>query len=202
MSERFTRPIRRDHMNKIKDALDERVRIVEIVRRDLLPNIQRAAVFLVNCLRSGGRIFWCGNGVSAADSQHLAAELIGRFKRERRPIASLALTTDTSVLTCIGNDYSFNEIFSRQVEALVVPGDVLVCLSTSGRSENVLRAVEVARQKGARILGLLGRDGGTIGPRCDLTIVVPADDTARIQEMHITLGHILCDLLEEEVLRS
>lgn len=188
-------------INRIAQSLDEHARLIDAVRRDLLPDMERAAGMLIDGLRAGGKVLWCGNGGSAADSQHLAAELIGRFKRERRPIASMALTTDTSILTCVGNDYGFADIFSRQVEALAGPHDVLVGLSTSGRSENVLRAVEMARQKGARTLGLLGRDGGTIAPRCDLAIVVPADDTARIQEMHITLGHILCDLLEQALLK-
>ncbi|MDP2787937.1 MAG: D-sedoheptulose 7-phosphate isomerase [Pseudomonadota bacterium] len=184
-------------IESIELALDEHRRLVDAVRRDLVPQIAQAASTLLDCLHAEGKILWCGNGGSAADAQHLAAELIGRFKRERRPIASIALTTDTSILTCLGNDYGFADIFSRQVEALGKPEDVLVAISTSGNSENVLRAVKAARLKGMGCIGLLGRDGGRLASLCDLALVIPSEDTARIQEMHITLGHILCDLMEQ-----
>ena len=154
---------------------------------------------MIDCARNDGTILWCGNGGSAADSQHLAAELIGRFKRERRAIRSVALTTDTSVLTCLSNDYSFADIFARQVEALARKGDVVVGISTSGNSENVLRALQKAQSLGATTVGLLGRDGGKIKSVSDHTLIVPSDDTARIQEMHIMAGHIVCDLLEQSV---
>lgn len=188
-------------IDSIERALEEHRLLVDTVRRDLVPQVAQAASILIDCTLSGGKIMWCGNGGSAADAQHLAAELIGRFKRERQPIASIALTTDTSVLTCVGNDYGFSDIFSRQVEALAVPGDVLVAISTSGNSENVLRAVQAVKPKGVRCIGLLGRDGGKLKALCDLSLVIPSQDTARIQEMHITLGHILCDLLEANVAR-
>lgn len=155
------------------------------------------AELMIDCARRDGTILWCGNGGSAADSQHLAAELIGRFKRERRAIRSVALTTDTSVLTSLGNDYSFADIFARQIEALARPGDVVVGISTSGNSENVLRALVKAQAAGATTVGLLGGDGGRIRMACAHALIVPSRDTARIQEMHIMAGHIVCDLLEQ-----
>ncbi|MDD5389732.1 MAG: D-sedoheptulose 7-phosphate isomerase [Gallionellaceae bacterium] len=185
----------------IERALEEHAGLLDLVRRDLMPDVAAAATILIECSLSGGKIMWCGNGGSAADAQHLAAELIGRFKRERQPIASIALTTDTSILTCVGNDYGFSDIFSRQVEALAAPGDVLVLISTSGNSENVLRAAQAVKSRGVRCIGLLGCDGGKLKALCDLSLVIPSRDTARIQEMHITVGHILCDLLEANVAR-
>ena len=186
----------------IDRALKEHGSLVDLVRRDFMPSLAAAASVLIECSLSGGKIMWCGNGGSAADSQHLAAELIGRFRRERQPIASIALTTDSSVLTCVGNDYGFSDVFSRQAEALTNTGDVLVAISTSGNSQNVLRAVQVVKAKGGRCIGLLGCDGGGLKSLCDLSLVIPSRDTARIQEMHITIGHILCDLLEAKVAKT
>ncbi len=154
---------------------------------------------IASALANGSTVFWCGNGGSAADSQHLAAELVGRFKKDRRPLRSVALTTDTSVLTCVANDYSYEDIFARQVEALSRPGDVLVGISTSGQSENILRAVKMARSLGLQTLGLLGKDGGVAKDLVDQAIVIPSESTARIQEAHILIGHILCDLIEQEL---
>jgi D-sedoheptulose 7-phosphate isomerase len=139
---------------------------------------------------------FCGNGGSAADSQHLAAEFTGRFVRDRRPLAAIALSTDTSALTSIANDYAFEEIFERQVDALGRPGDCLVGISTSGNSGNVLRAFAAARRHGMTTIGLLGRDGGRLAPLSDVRIVVPSITTARIQEAHIFIGHNLCALVE------
>ena len=187
-------------MHKIVvNAIHEHVALAQRLGMELADQVLTLGRLLIDCAKQGGTIFWCGNGGSAADSQHLAAELIGRFQRERRAIASVALTTDTSILTAIGNDYSFREIFSRQVEGMVRHGDVLVGLSTSGNSENVLLAVRKAREKGAVTLGLLGRDGGQLRTECDHSLVVPSTDTARIQEMHILIGHILCDLVERDI---
>lgn len=139
----------------------------------------------------------CGNGGSAADSQHIAAELIGRFKKERGALAAIALSTDTSILTCVGNDYSYDDIFSRQVTGLAKPGDILIAISTSGNSPNVLKAVDEANKAGCITVALTGRDGGKLAPLCQHSIVVPSNETARIQEMHIMVGHMLCDLLED-----
>ena len=140
---------------------------------------------------------FCGNGGSAADSQHLSAELVGRYMKNRKPLASVALTTDTSVITAISNDFSFDDIFSRQIEALGNMGDVLVGISTSGNSENVIRAFEVAKQKGIKTIGLLGKGGGKSSAIVNKSLIVSSESTARVQEMHILIGHILCDLIEE-----
>lgn len=185
--------------NVVVQAMREHVQLAQRVEQELAGQVEALGRILVDCVKRGGAIFWCGNGGSAADAQHLAAELIGRFQRERRAIASAAFTTDTSILTAIGNDYSFGQIFSRQVEGLMRRGDVLVGISTSGNSENVVMAVRKAKEKGAVTLGLLGRDGGRLKLECDHSLVVPSSDTARIQEMHIMTGHILCDLVEREI---
>lgn len=150
-------------------------------------------------LRCGGKIMFCGNGGSAADSQHLAAELTGRFNKDRRSLAAIALSTDTSALTCIGNDYSFEEIFARQVAGLGRSEDLLIAISTSGNSGNVIRAVEEAHKVGMQTVGLLGRDGGKLLTMCSQNIVVPSNITARIQECHILIGHTLCGIIEEEL---
>ena len=163
---------------------------------DLAPDLEALARRLRDCLAQGGKVVWLGNGGSAADSQHLASELVGRFRRERSGLASLALTTDTSILTSVGNDYGFEHIFARQVEALCAPGDVLVAISTSGNSANVVRAVESARRLGIFTVGLLGGEGGRLGSLCDAVLLVPSKETPRIQEGHILIGHILCELIE------
>lgn len=158
--------------------------------------ISQAIDACVQSLQKGGKLMLCGNGGSAADSQHLAAEFTGRFMKDRPPIAAVALSTDTSALTCIGNDYSFNEIFARQVQALGKAGDCLIAISTSGNSGNVLAAVVAAKSLGISTIGLLGRDGGKLKAQCDVSIVVPSQVTARIQEAHILIGHSLCGAVE------
>jgi D-sedoheptulose 7-phosphate isomerase len=150
-------------------------------------------------LQVGGKILFCGNGGSASDSQHLAAELTGRFIKDRKPLGAIALTTDTSALTSIANDYAFDDVFARQVMALGRAGDLLVGISTSGNSKNVIRAVEEAKALGMTSVGLLGRDGGQLRALCDLAIVVPSEATARIQESHILIGHTLCGLIERHL---
>jgi D-sedoheptulose 7-phosphate isomerase len=158
--------------------------------------VSSASERIADSLRHGGKLMLCGNGGSAADSQHIAAEFTGRFVHDRRPLPALALSTDTSALTCIANDYSFDEVFARQVQALGRAGDGLLAISTSGNSANVVRAVECAKQAGMFVIGLLGRDGGRLAAMCDLPIVVPDQSTARIQEAHIFIGHTLCGLTE------
>ena len=150
-------------------------------------------------LQTGGKILFCGNGGSASDSQHLAAELTGRFVKDRKPLGAIALTTDTSALTSIANDYAFEDVFARQVMALGRSGDLLLGISTSGNSKNIIRAVEEARTLGMRTVGLLGRDGGQLQALCDHAIVVPSDVTARIQEAHILIGHTFCGLIEQHL---
>ena len=149
--------------------------------------------------RNGGKLVLFGNGGSAADAQHIATELIVRYEVDGAPITAMALTTDTSVLTAIANDYSFDELFSRQVEGLCRAGDVAIGISTSGNSENVIRGLEMARKVGAHAIGLVGRDGGRMKGLADPLVIVPANDTGRIQEMHIMLGHMLCAALEREL---
>ncbi|HWI40455.1 MAG TPA: D-sedoheptulose 7-phosphate isomerase, partial [Verrucomicrobiae bacterium] len=157
---------------------------------------------VLEALLAGRKVLVMGNGGSAADAQHLAAEIVGRFRRERRAYPAIALTTDSSILTSVGNDYGFEAIFSRQIDALAVEGDVVVGISTSGNSRNVAGALELARARGCRTVGLLGRDGGSIRSLCDVAIVVPSQETPRIQEIHILAIHILCDLVEAELVRA
>jgi len=159
--------------------------------------VLQAGAVAIQTLQQGGKILFCGNGGSAADSQHLAAELTGRFIKDRRPLAAIALSTDTSALTCIANDYSFDEVFARQVQGLGRAGDLLIGISTSGNSKNVIRAVEEAKKIGMHTLGLLGRDGGQLRALCEHHIIVPSQVTARIQESHILIGHTLCGLIEQ-----
>jgi len=162
------------------------------------PMVDQASKAIVGCLRGGGSVFFCGNGGSAADCQHLAAEFTGRYVRERAPMAGIALTTDTSAITAIGNDYGFDEIFARQLGGLGRRGDCLVAISTSGNSKNVIRAVEKAKEIGVETIGLLGRDGGILKNLCDFAVIVPSDVTARIQEMHILIGHSWCEAVDEK----
>lgn len=173
--------------------------VVEATLAMLQSHIYTASIIVSEALKNGQKIMLCGNGGSAADAQHIAAELSGRYKAERHGLAGLALTTDTSVLTAVGNDYGFDRIFDRQVEALAQKGDVLVGISTSGHSKNVVRALSLARNMGCKTIGLSGRDGGVMNEFCDINIIVPSDDTPRIQEMHILIGHIICQAIDDTV---
>ena len=155
-----------------------------------------AAEAIQGCFERGGTLLLFGNGGSAADAQHIAAEFVGRFNRDRTPLPALALTTDTSALTAIGNDYGFEQVFARQIRALGRPGDVVVAISTSGRSPNILAGVEAARERGLTTIGLTGGGGDLLAGLVDIAIVVPSANTARVQECHITLGHILCEIVE------
>ncbi len=165
--------------------------------RELAGPVVRAANMIIESLRAGGKVILCGNGGSAADAQHIAAEFVGRFETERRPLPALALSTNTSNLTAIGNDYGFEEVFARQVRALGDPGDILIAISTSGNSPNVLRAVETARELKINVVAFAGRDGGKLAPLADVALVIPALRTCRIQEGHITCGHVICRLVDE-----
>lgn len=164
----------------------------------LIPAIQTVGERLRACLQSGNKILLMGNGGSAADCQHIAAEIVGRYQRERKGLPAIALTTDSSILTSVGNDYGFQYIFSRQVEALCVPGDVVIGISTSGNSANVVAGMEAAKQAGAYTIGMTGANGGRLGDLCDITLAMPSQETPRIQEAHILVGHILCALAEAE----
>ncbi|MDX1478465.1 MAG: D-sedoheptulose 7-phosphate isomerase [Saprospiraceae bacterium] len=165
----------------------------------MLKTIQLIAMACVQCFRSGGKVLLCGNGGSAADAQHIAAELSGRFRMERPALYAESLTVNTSSLTAISNDYGFEQVFARQVEAMGAKGDILVALSTSGNSANVVNALKQAQQKGMTCIGLTGADGGQFSAVCELLIKVPSTDTARIQETHILIGHLVCSLVEHEM---
>jgi D-sedoheptulose 7-phosphate isomerase len=162
----------------------------------LAPEVARAVDLLAVSLEAGGRVFLAGNGGSAADAQHIAAELTGRFLRDRRPLPAMALHGNTSALTAIGNDAGFEHVFARELAAHGRDGDVLIAMSTSGNSVNILRAAEVARDRGIGIIGLTGESGGRLRAACDRCVCVPSSHTPRIQEMHITIGHAMCELLE------
>jgi D-sedoheptulose 7-phosphate isomerase len=180
----------------VQSQLADSARIKTSLAATQADAVVRLADILIQSLESGGKILFCGNGGSAADSQHLAAELLGRYKRNRRALSAAALTTDTSVLTAVGNDYGFETVFSRQVEAFGRKGDVLIGISTSGRSPNVVRAMEKARELGLTVCAFLGKDAGPMDGIADWSIHIPSDETARVQECHITIGHIVCDLVE------
>jgi D-sedoheptulose 7-phosphate isomerase len=182
-------------------TLADHVELIEALHA-LAGPITELAERAFRCLSGGGKVFWMGNGGSAADSQHLAAELVGRFQRERPGLASVALTTDSSILTSIGNDYGFDQVFARQVEALCRPGDLLVGLSTSGNSMNVMRAMEAGRSLGVERAGLTGGTGGRLCGLVDCCIVVPSQSTARIQEAHVLIGHLVCDLVERRAVAA
>lgn len=173
--------------------------VIDRVEQDLSHLIAEMVTLLVQTFNSGGKLLVMGNGGSAADAQHFVAEIVSRFKMERRGLPAIALSTDTSILTAIGNDYGFDKVFRRQVEALAAPGDLVVGISTSGTSQNVLQGLTLARETGCRTVGLLGGTGGTIKAVCDLALVVPSSDTPRVQEGHITIIHIVCDLLEKKM---
>jgi len=183
----------------IKIQLAEHRILIQKIEETLTTEISAAVNMIQGALGSGRKLLVMGNGGSAADSQHFVAEIIGRFKLERPALPAVALTTDTSVLTAIGNDYGFDAVFSRQVEGLAAAGDVVVGLSTSGNSPNVFAALSKARELGCSTIALLGRDGGTIKAVADISIIVPSQDTPRIQEGHGTIIHIICDLVEKRL---
>lgn len=188
-------------MNTIKGQIEQSIRYMERVlsNPDLVNQIAVVAEKIFQAYRNGKKLLLFGNGGSAADAQHLAAEMVSRFRLERRALPALALTTNSSVLTAIGNDYDYAGVFARPVEAFAESGDVVIGISTSGNSENVRLGLAKAREKGACTVGLLGNDGGRIRMYCDIALVVPGTDTPRIQEVHILLGHILCDLVEKSL---
>jgi D-sedoheptulose 7-phosphate isomerase len=175
----------REHLESVQSLLDSK-----------LSEIERAGLLICNTLASGNKILLCGNGGSAADAQHIAAELVGRYEQERRSFPAISLTTDTSALTALSNDYGYEEVFARQVQGLAVTGDCLIAISTSGKSPNVTRAAEKARAKGCSIIGLTGCSGEPLASHCDIAIIVPSDRTSRVQEAHITIGHLWCEMVD------
>ena len=177
-------------------AIEEHLKVIQALHSQQSV-LERIAVKMARAILDGHKILWCGNGGSAADSQHLAAELVGRFRQERRALPSIALSTNTSILTAIGNDYGYDHVFRRQVEALCSPGDVVAGLSTSGNSKNVCLALEAARKLGATTVAFTGAAGGAMEPLADEILRIPSGETPRIQEGHILCGHMLCDYVEQ-----
>ena len=180
-------------------TIEESILVKQGVLRTMVPELLQAAGYLTDSLNAGGKLILFGNGGSAGDAQHIAAELVGRFERERRALPAIALTTNSSTLTAIGNDYDYSKIFSRQVEAWARPGDVVIGITTSGNSPNVLEGIAVAKSKGAKTIGLTGEKGGKLASKVDLCLRVPSSNTARIQESHIMIGHLLCLLIEKNI---
>ena len=187
--------------NIIQARFEEHLDVANaVMQSDILGQIERIATVVKTALANGKKVLFCGNGGSAADSQHLAAEFVGRFQKERQGLPAIALTVDTSILTAVSNDYGFDKVFARQVEALGNEGDVLIGISTSGTSPNVLAAVELAKAKGIYCVGMTAANGAKMAELCDECIAVPAKVTARAQEMHILIGHILCVLVDGELI--
>jgi D-sedoheptulose 7-phosphate isomerase len=187
----------RDGVRRGEEVFAAAIKVHDRVRSNLGPAIV-AAQAISDALKAGHKLLVFGNGGSAADAQHLAGELVGRFVRERAPMPAIALTVDTSILTAIGNDYSFKQVFARQVEALGVPGDVALGISTSGESPNVVAALQTARAKGLKTVALTGRDGGSVGRAAEIHVNVPDQSTQRVQEVHMTLLHVMCEVIEED----
>lgn len=185
--------------DKIKDKILESIQIKEELMRSSISEIIAIAKCIIDCLSKGGKVIFFGNGGSAADSQHLAAEFVGRFKKDRKALSAIALTTDTSIITSLANDYGYEVIFAKQIEALGNKGDVAVGISTSGKAKNVIRGIEQAKQQGLVTVGLTGGKGGVLAKIADISLVVPSKVTARIQEAHITVGHVICELTEERL---
>lgn len=180
-------------------TIEESIRVKQGVLQNMVPELLQAAEMIVASVQAGGKLILFGNGGSAGDAQHIAAELVGRFERERRALPAIALTTNSSTLTAIGNDYGYNKVFSRQVEAWAVPGDVVIGITTSGNSPNVLEGVAAAKLKGAKTIGMTGEKGGKLAAEVDLCLKVPSSSTARIQESHILIGHLLCLLIDKNI---
>ncbi len=184
---------------RIKDILLESIQVKEEILRNQVDSIAQIAELMIDCLRKDGKVIVFGNGGSASDSQHIAAELVGRFKKDRSALAGVALTTNTSILTSIANDYGFDVVFSRQVEALGKKNDVVLGISTSGKAKNVALGIKQAKKMGIKTVALSGGDGGDIVKLADVSLVVPSKITARIQEAHITVAHIICEIIEQEL---
>ena len=190
-----------DKIEIIKNHLLKSIDVKKEIIKDtkLIVKISKASDLIINSINQNGKVMWCGNGGSAADAQHLSTELIARLNFDRKPISSIALTTDTSFLTAWPNDIDFSSIFSRQIEGLGRSGDVLVGISTSGNSKNIIEAIQSAKKKNIKTIAFLGNNGGLIKNQADISIIVPSDNTQHIQESHITIGHIICDIVERKL---
>ncbi|HEX9423165.1 MAG TPA: D-sedoheptulose 7-phosphate isomerase [Pyrinomonadaceae bacterium] len=177
-------------------SLEEHLSAMQAVLDSRLTEIATSGRVICEALRAGNKILLCGNGGSAADAQHIAAELVGRYEQQRRAFPAISLTTDTSALTALSNDYGYEEVFTRQVQALAVAGDVLIAISSSGKSPNVIRAAETARAIGCKIIALTGCSGEPLASHCDLSVIIPSERTSRVQEAHITVGHLWCEMVD------
>ena len=184
---------------EIAQRLEESAQIKEAIAKSKISEIEHMVKFIIMAYKTGGKVVLLGNGGSAADAQHIACELVGQFALKRQALPAIALTTDTSILTAVANDYGYDAVFSRQIEALVNEKDIVIGISTSGNSPNVVEAIEMAKTKGAKTIGLTGGNGGKLAEVADLVLIVPSDITPRIQEAHITIGHIVCELVEKEL---
>jgi D-sedoheptulose 7-phosphate isomerase len=182
----------------IEFEFNEHLKTTKATMDCIYESVESAAQICINALKNGNKILIFGNGGSAADAQHIAAELVGRYKVERKGLPAIALTTDSSALTCISNDYGYEQVFNRQVGALANKGDVAIGISTGGTSSNVINALDTAKNMGCKTIGFSGRGGGEMNILCDVNLVVPDDDTPRIQEMHILIGHTICQLIDNE----
>jgi len=180
----------------IKFEFSEHLKTAQATLEYIVDPLEIAANLCIDSLKNGGKVLIFGNGGSAADAQHIAAEMVGRYKVERKGLPAIALTTDTSALTSIGNDYGYSHVFDRQVEALANKGDIVIGISTGGSSGNVINGLQTAKELGCKLIGFSGRDGGEMNSLCDVNLVVPAEDTPRIQEMHIVIGHTICHLID------
>ncbi len=190
---------KKNYSETINLAFKEHINVAKETLKIIGKKLDKSSDIISKSLKSGGTIFWCGNGGSAADSQHIAAEFVGRFKNNREPLKSIALTTDSSILTCISNDYSFEEVFSRQLNALGRKGDVLVAITTSGKSKNIKQALIEAKKMKIKTIALLGKKGGFCKNYADISMIVPSNITAHIQEIHILIEHLICELTEKKL---
>ncbi len=199
-NENIEKPLTKSNELLAVNSLNAHIEVIQNVLKTRIPQIVECAEAIFGALMSGNKILICGNGGSAADAQHIAAEFVGRYETERIALPAIALTTDTSALTALGNDYGFERIYARQIEALARPGDVLIALSTSGNSPNIISAIMSARKIGCEVIGLTGAKGKKLASLCDLCILIPSERTARIQEAHITVGHIWCEIIDARII--
>ena len=184
---------------QIKDELTEHIQVIEGVISEQIESIEKAAEMITDCYKNGGKVVLFGNGGSAADAQHIAGELVAKFRLERKSLPAIALTTNTSIISAIANDYDFDRVFERQVESMVVAKDIVIGISTSGSSENVVRGILRAKEKGAKTIAFTGSSSAQLKEKVDILLNIPSDDTPRIQESHITIGHIICGLVENKL---
>ncbi len=186
--------------NRINELINVKIQLLNQLKESVyMKQVEEATECIVDCIKNGNKILLAGNGGSAADAQHFAGEIVGRFMMERKSIPALSLCVDPSVMTCIGNDYGYDMVFARQIEGIGQAGDVFVAISTSGNSENIIKAIEAAKEKKIKVVGFLGKGGGKIKDMCDYALVVPSDDTPRIQEVHTFSVHLMCEYIEKKI---